>query len=96
MTQLYGRFTKQSSETQDYDIDLTDWFSNRTDEIAEYDVTVPDGIVDAGSSNSSTVVRLALSGGTDGEKYKITVLVTTTSSPPVIKEVDFIVVIKDV
>ena len=91
--QIYGKFEKQPGETLDYDILLADWFSNRTDSIQSYVVTVPTGITKASDTVSGTTIRVLLSGGTVGEKYKITTTVTTTTG--VIKEVDFVVSVKE-
>lgn len=94
MTALLGRFVKQSSEVLDYDVDYTDWFSNRQDSAASFEVTAQAGITVEATSRSGNVVKTVLGGGTDGESYKLTVLLTTTAG--LVKEADFIVRIKDV
>lgn len=94
MVQIYGRFSKQPNEVLDYDVDMTDWFSNRADSIASFTVSVPTGITEVGSNRNGNVIKIILSGGSIGEKYKVTVLVTTSTG--VVKEVDFIVSIKEV
>lgn len=97
MPSILGRFTKQSDEVLDYDVDFEDWFTNRTDAPDSFTVSAETGITVVGSSMASTyVVRVVLSGGTDGESYKITVLLTTDAATPITKEADFVVKVKDV
>lgn len=96
MTQSYGRFSKQSTETIDYRIDLSEWFSNREDAIDSVDVSADAGITVVDSTFSGDVVVVYISGGTSGTKYKVTVRITTDNPVPVVKEVDFFVVVKDV
>lgn len=94
MTQLLGKFTKQSSETLDYDIDFSDWFSNRSDAPTSFTAVAETGITIAFSTRSGNAVKVALSGGVDGATYKVTVAMTTTAS--LVKEADFTVRIKDI
>lgn len=96
MPTLIGRQVKQSGETLDYDVSFEDWFENRSDAPASHTVTADTGITVATSSLTGEVVRVVLSGGTDGETYKITVQLTTNAATPIIKEADFTVRIKDV
>lgn len=94
MTAILGRFSKQSAEVLDYDVDFTDWFSNRTDTPASFTTTAETGITVVASSRSGNVVKTVLSGGTNGTKYKVTVRLTTSAS--LVKEADFTVTVKDV
>lgn len=96
MAAILGKFTKQSGETLDYYVDFTDWFSNRSDAPASHQATAEAGITVTTSSLSGNKVKVVLSGGTSGSKYKITVKVTTNATPAIIKEADFIVTVKDV
>lgn len=96
MPTLIGRQVKQSGETLDYDVSFEDWFENRADSPASHTATAETGITVVTSSLSGQVVRVVLSGGTDGETYKVTVTLTTNAATPIIKEVDFTVRIKDV
>jgi len=94
MTALLGTFTKQSTETLDYDVDYSDWFSNRSDAPSSHVVVVEPGVTLVSSNRSGNVVRAVLSGGTNGQAYKVTVRLTTTAG--LVKEADFRVRIKDV
>lgn len=89
-----GTFSKQSTETLDYNVDFTDWFSNRTDTADSHTAVAEAGITVVSSSLASNVVKVVLSGGTVNVRYKITVRLTTSSG--VIKEVDFFVSIRDI
>lgn len=94
MTQLLGKFTKQSGETLDYDVDFSDWFSNRSDTAASYTATADTGITITTTVRTGNIVKVVLSDGIDGVTYKVTVRLTTTSN--LIKEADFTVRIKDI
>lgn len=93
MAGFLGRFTQQSAEVLDYDVDFTEWFSNRTDAPATFVVTADAGVTVSGSRGGN-VVRVTISGGTNGQRYKVTVRLTTTAG--FVKEADFQVRIKDV
>ena len=96
MATVLGKFTKQSGETLDYYVDFTDWFSNRSDAPASHTATADAGITVSTSSLSGNKVKVVLAGGTSGTKYKITVKLTTNSTPAIVKEADFLVTVKDV
>lgn len=95
MTAILGKFTKQPAEILDYDVDFTDWFSNRTDAPVSFVVVAETGITVLSSTRVGNVVKVILSGGTNGTKYKITVRVTTTPGS-LVKEADFTVTVKEV
>lgn len=96
MPSILGRFTKQSGETLDYIVDYSDWFLDRVDAPASVTATVETGMTVVASSISGETVKVVLSGGTDGTRYKCTVLLTTDAATPIIKEVDFMVTVRDV
>lgn len=93
-TALLGKFFKQVSEILDYDVDFTDWFSKRSDTPASYVVVVEAGITKITDSRVGFIVKVLLSGGTNGTRYKITVRMTSTAG--LVKEVDFTVTVKDI
>jgi len=95
MTAILGKFEKQTAEVIDYYALFADWFSNRTDSIASIEAPLVTGVTIT-ASFTGTTVKVVVAGGTNGTKYKITVRITTTSSPAIVKEVDFTVTIKDV
>ena len=94
MTAVLGKFNKQPAEILDYDVDFTDWFTNRTDAPASHTAVAEPGITIVSASRTGNVVKVILSGGTDDTSYKITVSLTTTAG--LVKEADFTVKIKEV
>lgn len=94
MTAILGKFVKQPAEVLDYDVDFTDWFSNRTDTPGSFIVTAEPGITVVSSTRIGFVVKIILSGGASGTKYKLTVRLTTSNS--LVKEADFVVAVKEV
>ena len=90
---VLGRFVKQPSEVLDYDVDFTDWFESRTDTPLSHVVTADSGITVVGSSRAGKVVKVVLSAGTNGVKYKITVRLTTSNN--LVKEAEFVVSVKE-
>lgn len=93
---IVGKTEKQPSEVIDVIVDYTDWFSNRDDAPASIAVTADTGITIADDSLDGNEARVVLSGGTDGVRYKVTVLLSTNSTPTIIKEADFYVRVKAV
>lgn len=94
---IIGKFEKQPAEILDYDVDYTEWFSNRTDEPAAADpieTIVESGITLVDATLTGLVVKVVLSGGTAGTRYKITVRMTTVAG--LVKEADFTVTVKEV
>lgn len=94
MATILGKFSKQPAEVLDYDVDFTDWFSNRTDTPASFVVVVEPGITVFSSSRTGNIVKVVLSGGTSGGKYKVTVRLTTVLG--LVKEADFQVTVKEI
>lgn len=101
---ILGRFTKQPAEVLDYDIDFSEFLSDGDTLAATADdppvpnplsVTVDDPSITLGPTwllNAYTVKQW-LSGGTDGLRYKITL--TVTSNAGRVKQVEFVVRVKD-
>jgi len=90
---VLGRFVKQPSEVLDYDVDFSDWFEGRTDTPSSHTVIAEIGITVVGSSRTGNVVKVVLSEGTAGTKYKIAVRLTTNTF--LVKEAEFVVAIKE-
>lgn len=91
---VLGKFNKQPQEVLDYDVDFSEWFSNRQDQIASFSASAQSGLTVLSSALAGNVVKLVISGGTDGTSYKVTVRVTTTLS--LVKEADFLIRVKEV
>lgn len=94
-------YVKQSADKIDVDIDFTQFFSGTTDTIASAtsfaavgDVTGDAVTLTAPVINTAqTMLKQWVSGGTTGNKYKITVQMTSAEGR--IHEVDFNVKVKD-
>lgn len=88
-------FTKQPREVLDYDITLADWLKEG-DVIASAAMVDDDGkcTVDLVEKiNSNKTLRIWISGGTDANTTKQSVLITTTAGRKL--EVEFTIKIKD-
>lgn len=94
MSTILGKFSKQPQEILDYDVDFSKWFSNRVDSPASFVVVVESGITLVSSTRVGNVVKIVLSGGANGQQYKVTVRLTTNVG--LVKEADFIVKVKEV
>jgi len=75
---ILKKWIKQPSEVQDYDISFAAWLAALLDTAVSFTVTVESGITLASSVLADGVVKVWLSGGTNGTKYKVTVTITTT------------------
>lgn len=92
---LLGRFTKQPNEVIDYPVDFTDWMAEHAgDSISGYTVTPAGGISLATHRRDGNVITAVLAGGTNGQRYKITVSITTAAG--LVKEAEFQVTVKEV
>jgi hypothetical protein len=82
---ILEKFVKQPSEVKDYDIDYTAWLTPINDEV---DTTAIAIVCTSDPQDSSLVcdsimltpssVKLWISGGTNGQKYKLTATTSTT------------------
>lgn len=77
-------YEKQPAEIKDYDIDYSEWLASPADTISDATATVvclsTDGdtaLAINGVDITTKTVKLWISGGTSGEKYKITINVMT-------------------
>ena len=91
---LLGKYKKQPGEILDYDMDYSEWFSNRTDlplssyAVAEAGITLVSFVL------IGKVIKVTLAGGVDGSTYKVTTRLTTDSG--IIREGDFAVTVREV
>ena len=90
---ILGKATKQPIEVQDYDVSFVDWLAALTDTAASHTVTAETGITVDSSTLTAGVVKVWLSGGTDGTTYKITAKIVTTGGRT--KEDEFKVRVKE-
>jgi hypothetical protein len=93
VTTILAKFEKQPSEIQDYDIDFSEYLNALSDSAVSAVVTGEIGITVVAHSLIGNVVKVWLSGGDDGETYKITVLLTTSGGRK--READIKVKVKE-
>ena len=81
---ILAKYEKQPAEVKDYDIDYSEWLGPVADTVASTTAivtsvteTVPTLEIDS-IMETSTTVKLWISGGTAGVSYKVTVQMTTT------------------
>jgi hypothetical protein len=89
-----GTFTKQPVEIKDYDIDYTKWMPVG-DSIQSVTASIsPAGLTLGSVLVNGLVVKIWLSGGTNGLSYKITVNVTTTGGR--LQQDEFFIKVKEI
>lgn len=92
---ILGTFEKQSGDTQDYDISFVDWLTKLNDTGLFHTCHAEDGIELFDSVLENGVVKVWLRGGVHNKRYKITAVLTTSTSPPRIKEAEIMIRVKD-
>jgi hypothetical protein len=97
---LLEKFVKQPAEVKDYDVDYAKWLGPISDVIDSVTTTVvcqstpvDSTLVINSTFLTDTSVKLWISGGTSGKKYKITIRVTTDGGR--IDESELLFIIKD-
>ena len=80
---ILAKYEKQPAEVKDYDIDYSEWLNPVVDTVASTTAivtsvteAVPTLEIDS-IMESTTTVKLWISGGTAGASYKVTVRMTT-------------------
>lgn len=102
---ILGTFYKQPAEALDYDVDFTEFLSDGDTLVSVGNPPVPsplDVVVSPSGltlgptvvTNNGKTIKQWLSGGTNGARYKITL--TATSNAGRVKQVEFVVRVKDV
>ena len=96
---ILAKYEKQPAEVKDYDIDYGEWLGPVADEVASATAAVtsdtertPTLVVDS-IEDSTTVVKLWISGGTAGVRYKVTVKLTTAGGR--LDESELVFTVKD-
>lgn len=94
---ILGRKQKQPGDTADFYVDFSEWFDGstppRTDGPLAYTVTVETGLTKVYDALNDKVVKVVVSGGTAGKTYKVTVILTTSAAPEIVKEAEFTVTV---
>ena len=85
--------TKQPNDILDYDVRYSRWLAS-DDELQSKTITADEGItIDSSVIVDGEFVKVWLSGGTDGETYKVTVLAVTVNGRS--KEKEFRIKVKE-
>lgn len=77
---ILAKFEKQPADIQDFDIDFTEWLTGMSDTApgpAGLTVEIESGLTLVAQQLLNGVVKVYVSGGTNGVTYKITATVTT-------------------
>jgi hypothetical protein len=97
---ILDRKEKQPVEVKDYPIDYTEWLDEAADTLTDVQAAVVCLTDDADTSLVVQNLTLApkgvsvwLSGGTDGQRYKVSVTVTTAGGR--VDQSEFVVRVKD-
>lgn len=91
---ILGKFTKQPVEVQDYDIDFTGYLEFHNDAALSHTAAVETGLTLLSSTLTDGVVKVFVSGGTDGTTYKVSATITTQGGR--VKQGDILVKVKEV
>lgn len=90
---ILAKFVKQPLEVQDYDVSFVDWLAAFPDTATSHTVSADTGITLGTTSLTDGIVKVWLSGGTDGVAYKVTVSIVTAGNR--VKEDEIIIKIKE-
>lgn len=90
---VLGKFTKQPVEIQDYDFDFNEYLSSLPDTAASHVAVAETGVTITASTLAGGVVKVFVSGGTDGQQYKVSATITTTGGR--VKQGDIIIKVKE-
>ena len=75
---VIASYTQQPADNLDYDIDYGEWLSNADSLLSATVAVAPAGLTVQSPLVVGERVKLWVSGGTSGTKYKVTVTTTTT------------------
>lgn len=90
------RFTKQPGETLDYDFSFTEWLASKPGRAAVSHTVTADTGITVTHERTAAVVKVYVAGGTSGQRYKITVRLTTDGATPLVKELEAFIAVKEV
>ncbi len=90
---ILAKFEKQPADIQDFDISFVAWLAGYADTGVSQVTTVETGITLETSMLSSGVVKVWLSGGTDGSKYQVTTTLTTAGGR--VKQAEIVIKVKE-
>lgn len=85
-------YKKGDDEVLDYAIDWSDILTDEGVTISTSTWIVPSGITKDSESNSTTATSIVVSGGTIGELYTLTNIITTSGVPIFERSINIIIV----
>jgi hypothetical protein len=91
---ILGKFTKQPVEIQDYDIDFNSYLEFHNDIALSHTTFADTGVTIMSSALVDGVVKVFVSGGTDGNSYKVSATITTQGGR--VKQGDILVKVKEI
>lgn len=91
---ILGKFTKQPVEVQDYDIDFNEYLEFHNDVALSHTSFAEAGVTILSSNLTDGVVKVFISGGTDGNSYKVSATITTQGGR--VRQGDILVKVKEV
>lgn len=91
---VLAKFTKQPVEVIDYDFDFSEYLRSVNDVAVSHTAAVTTGLTVETSSLNKGVVKVFVSGGTDGETHKVTATVTTQGGR--VKQADIQLKVKEI
>ncbi len=90
---ILATFTQQPTEILDYDVDFSAFLNAISDTAVSHTVTSEPGITVNSSSLNAGRVKVWVTGGLSGQKYKITVRLTTDGGR--LKEEEIVIKVKE-
>lgn len=90
------RMRKQPREVRDVVIEMGEWFSGRADSPASVSMEVSDPALVASAVLIGTRIYITAGAGVDGGQYRITLLMTTTAVPAIVREFDLFVQVVEI
>lgn len=92
MARRIKTFIKQPADNLDYDFDFSQWLATG-DTLSSSVVTSDPGITLGTKIQSATNIKQFVSGGTDGQEYKVSTTITTTNGLD--KQVDILIAVRE-
>jgi hypothetical protein len=89
------KFEKQPGESLEYVFSFERWLAEKTGYAAASHTVTADAGLTVAHTRSGAVVTVIASGGTDGERYKVTVRLTTDGATPLVRELDAYISVKE-
>ena len=90
------RMRKQPREVKDVVIEMAPWFAGRADDPAAVTFSVSDAAITPTVTLVGTRINVAIAGGVDSGAYNISVRMSTSATPAIVREFDLFVDVEEV